>query len=48
MKFHLEYVVVVMINYYIVIFVCCLFQIFNKGILEMIGVEIGKGLDLPL
>ncbi|XP_055812462.1 light-harvesting complex-like protein OHP1, chloroplastic [Solanum dulcamara] len=22
--------------------------IFNKGILEMIGVEIGKGLDIPL
>lgn len=23
-------------------------QILNKGILELIGVEIGKGLDLPL
>jgi hypothetical protein len=24
------------------------FQILNKGILQLIGVEIGKGLDLPL
>lgn len=24
------------------------FQIINKGILQVIGVEIGKGLDLPL
>ena len=25
-----------------------LFQVLNKGILQMIGVEVGKGLDLPL
>ena len=25
-----------------------LFQVLNKGILHMIGVEVGKGLDLPL
>ena len=24
------------------------FQVLNKGILQMIGVEVGKGLDLPL
>jgi hypothetical protein len=23
-------------------------QVLNKGILQMIGVEVGKGLDLPL
>lgn len=28
-------------------YVSC-FQIINKGILQVIGVEIGKGLDLPL
>lgn len=40
---------VLITKYCIVISVCSkLFQIFNKGILEMIGVEIGKGLDIPL
>lgn len=26
----------------------CVVQIVNKGLLEIIGIEIGKGLDLPL
>ncbi|EMS48894.1 hypothetical protein TRIUR3_17213 [Triticum urartu] len=27
---------------------CFLFQILNKGVLEIIGFEVGKGLDIPL
>lgn len=29
-------------------FICRVFQILNKGILQVIGVDVGKGLDLPL
>ncbi|KAG8487553.1 hypothetical protein CXB51_016161 [Gossypium anomalum] len=27
---------------------CCVLQIINKGILQTIGVDVGKGLDIPL
>ncbi|XP_050940185.1 uncharacterized protein LOC103486373 isoform X1 [Cucumis melo] len=29
-------------------FICLIFQILNKSILQVIGVDVGKGLDLPL